>query len=111
MEVKILEIRDQATFFPMLCINLAKADNEAQHYLMRRCGYPLDGEPNVAVCHLSCNHSHITNDPYQQEGRTYPVAHHYIIEHWADIKDGDVIDVQFILGEKSTKSIPERYER
>jgi hypothetical protein len=110
MEVKILEIRDEATFFPMLCINLAKADNENQRYLMRRVGYPLDGEPNVAVCHLRCGYDPITNDPYQQIGRTYTVAHNYIIEHWDELKDGDVIDVEFILGETNVKKTPERHE-
>jgi hypothetical protein len=110
MEIKILEIRDSGTFFPMLCINLGKADNEGQRYLMRRVGYPLDGRPNVAVCHLRCDNDKITNDPCQQEGRTYPVAHSYIIDHWDELKDGDVVDVRFILKETSEPCPSERGE-
>lgn len=108
MEVKILEIRDEGTFFPMLCINLGKAGNEAQRYLMHRVGYPLDGDPNVAVCHLRCGNDKITNDPWQQGDRTYHYAHKYILDRWNELVDGDVIDVQFILGETATKKTSER---
>jgi hypothetical protein len=99
MEVKILELRDHGTFIPLLCINLGQADNDAQRYLMRRVGYPLTGQPNIAITHLGCNNSRITNDPYQQEGRTFPVGHRYILWHWDELKDGDVVDVRFILKE------------
>lgn len=111
MEVKILEVRDAGTMIPLLCVNLGKSDNKGQHYLMRRMGYPLDGEPNIAVCHLNCNNDPMTNDPYQQtvEPRTYRVAHHYIIEHWGTLSDGDVVDVQFILGEHAEKKRSERF--
>lgn len=109
MEVKVLEIRDSATFFGMLCINM-NPDNPAQRYLMRRVGYPCNGKPNIAVCHVRCSNDPITNDPYQHGGRTYPVAHNYIIENWTALRDGDVIDVEFILGETKTKKQSERFE-
>jgi hypothetical protein len=101
MEVKLLELRDHGTFIPLLCINMAHADDAAQRYLMRRVGYPLDGRPNIAICHLRCGYDRITNDPYQHQGaaRTYPVAHHWIIDHWDELKNGSVVDVRFILGE------------
>jgi len=110
-DVKILEIHDHATFFPMLCVNLADAENGAQYYLMRRCGYPLDGKPNIAVCHLRCGFDRITNDPYQWKDRTYTVAHNHIIENWETLSDGDVIDVEFILGETTTRKVSERLEQ
>ena len=43
-------------------------------------------------------------DPRERKVR----AHDYIAEHWAELDDGDVIDVEFILGEKPTKKISER---
>jgi hypothetical protein len=111
MEVKILEIRDHATMIPVLCVNLGNADNDGQRYLMRRCGYPLDGEPNIAICHLRCGLDRITNDPYQwQDGaRTYPRAHLHIIENWHDLRDGDVVDVEFIAGETAQAKKSERF--
>jgi hypothetical protein len=121
MQTKILEIRDEGTFIPVLCIDmnpaldfrldaLLKEDghNEAQRYHLRRCGYPCDGEPNIAITHLSAGGQPCWNDPYGWKDRTYAVAHSYIIGHWEDLKDGDVIDVQFILGETSEKKVSER---
>jgi hypothetical protein len=48
------------------------------------------------------------NDPYDHGDRTWAVAHNHIIENWNAIKDGDVIDVQFILGETKEKKRSER---
>ena len=111
MQVKVLEIRDEGTFFPMLCINLGMADNEDQRHLLHGVGFPLDGRPNIAVTHATCS-GHLTNDPYEwgPDRRTYSVSHNYIINHWDELKDGDVIDVQFILGETKVKKIPQRQE-
>jgi hypothetical protein len=40
--------------------------------------------------------------------RTFGVAHNYIIKHWHDLHDGDVVDVEWILGETKQKKISER---
>jgi hypothetical protein len=122
MQVKILEVRDRGTFIPLLCIDmnpaldfrldaLLKEDghNEAQRYYLRRCGYPCDGRPNIGVTRLSANGDPFWNDPYGWKGRTMPVAHNYIIENWEEIRDGDVIDVEFILGETTVKKVSERH--
>ena len=50
-----------------------------------------------------------TNDPHYWNDRTRMTAHQYIIDHWHELSDGDVIDVEFILGEKSTRKISERH--
>jgi len=73
------------------------------------CGYPCDGRPNIGVTRLSANGDPFWNDPYGWKGRTMPVAHNYIIENWEEIRDGDVIDVEFILGETTVKKVSERH--
>lgn len=109
MQTKVLEIRDRHTFIGVLCVDM-QPENDAQRYHMRRCGYPCDGRPNIVMTKLSADHTPATNDPYQwKDGRTFPVAHNWIIENWETVADGDVIDVEFILGEKPTKKISERY--
>jgi hypothetical protein len=112
MRVKLLELRDEGTFIPLLAIDMnpAGTESEAQRYLLRRCGYPCDGRPNVAITHLRCGGDPCTNDPYHwgESRRTYFVAHNWIIDHWNELEDGAVVDVQFILGE--TKQ-PKRSER
>ena len=106
MKAKALEIRDVGTFIPALAVDI-NPDNDAQRYLMRRCGYPCDGQPNVIVTWLDGG-GQASNDPYSWGGRTWPVAHNYIIEHWDELADGDVVDVSFILGETTTRKISER---
>lgn len=107
MQVKIIEVRDEGTFIPMLCVDM-NPDNDVQRYHLRRCGYPCGGTPNIAITHLSCDGGEMCNDPYHWGGRTRPVAHNYIIENWATLSDGDVVDVQFIIGETDKPKVSER---
>ena len=110
MQTKILEIRDSGTMIAALCVNMNKPDNDTQRWYLRRYGYPCDGNPNVVICHASMpDGGTITNDPYAWRGaRTWGVAHNYIIEHWNELKDGDVVCVETILGERETPKISER---
>lgn len=108
MQTKILEIRDSATFIPVLCVNMNVPDDPERYYL-RCCGYPNDGEPNILLTRLDGT-GLASNDPYAWGGRTYPVAHNYIIEHWRELKSGDVVDVEFILGERDAPKVSERFE-
>jgi hypothetical protein len=41
----------------------------------------------------------IEYDCYNWNDRTYKVAHKHIIEHFDELEDGAVIDVEYILGE------------
>ena len=106
MIAKTFEIRDRMTFIPALAVNI-NPDSPRQHYLMRRCGYPCDGKPNVILTRLDGN-GKATNDPYAWGGRTWPVAHNYIIQNWNDLSDGDVIDVEYILGESPEPKLSEQ---
>jgi hypothetical protein len=36
------------------------------------------------------------------------VAHDHIMRHWSTLKDGDVVDVEYILGEAATPKTSER---
>lgn len=106
MKAKTLEIRDVDTFIPALAVDI-NPDNDAQRYLMRRVGYPCDGRPNIILTRLE-GAGKATNDPYEWGGRTFPVAHNWIIENWESLADGDVIDVEFILGETKERKLSER---
>lgn len=107
MKAKALEIRDDGTFIPALAVDM-NPDDDAQHYLLRRCGYTCDGRPNIVLTRLDGD-GKATNDPYEWSGRTWPVAHEYIIEHWHELSDGDVVDVSFILGESAAPKVSERH--
>ncbi len=107
MKVKTLEVRDEGTFIPVLCVDM-NYENEGQRYLLRRCGYPCDGRPNILMTNLSADGTPAWNDPYGWGGRTKPNAHDWIIKNWETLKDGDVVDVSFILGETSKPKSSER---
>lgn len=107
-EIKILEIRDHATFIPVICIKPV-AENEAQHYLLRRDGYSLDlNDPIVIMIDAQCRN--VSYDPYNWRSDTHKVAHDYILRNWKTLKDGDVVDVEFILGLTKVPKTSERYD-
>jgi hypothetical protein len=111
MKAKVLEVRDSGTFIPMLCVDINPSSGERyneQRYLMRRVGYPCDGRPNVVMTKLTADGSAATNDPYFWGDRTRATAHNYIVEHWDELRDGDVVDVEFILGERPVPKVSER---
>lgn len=125
VKAKALEIRDKGTFIPALAVDMNPGElpnggytedelkaaldaKTAQFYLLRRCGYPCDGAPDVMLTRLDGS-GITTNDPYEWDGRTFPIAHNYIIEHWHELKDGDVVDVSFILGETQQAKVSERF--
>lgn len=107
MKAKALEVRDSATFIPLLAVDM-NPETDAQAYLLFRCGYPCNKEPNILITKLSGDGTKASNDPYFWGDRTFATAHHYIIDHWNELKDGDVIDVEFILGETQVKKLSER---
>ena len=105
MKAKALEIRDEGTFIPALAVDMNPIE-DGQRYLLRRCGYPCDYRPNVILTRLDGS-GKASNDPYEWGGRTWPTAHKYIIEQWHSLKDGDVVDVSYILGETDAPKVSE----
>lgn len=102
METKLFEIRDEGTLIPALAIRL-NSQTEQERYLLARCGYGLT---YIILCKLDGVRAQY--DPYEWTGgRTLKEAHRFILAHWQSLTTGDVIDVQFILGETQTKKVSE----
>lgn len=115
MKVKLFEIRDRGTFVPVICTKLSidwddvdfdKAIKE--DYLLKRAGYGNNPENYVLMAGLEQGQS--TYDPHSWGNRTRYYAHQYIITNWDDLHSGDVIDVEFILGETKEIKISERLQ-
>jgi hypothetical protein len=121
MNIKLLELCDRGTFIPIMCIDLNPAISQAPlipahvkavHYLLRRCGYPCEGgRPIIGMARLTADGQPFNCDPYNWKDRTYQTAHHWIEEHWAELSDGDVVDVEHILGETDERKVSEAAER
>lgn len=107
MIVKLLEVRDRATFIPVMAVSTSANDNDEQDYLLRRCGF-LSGD--CVILSRVSGGGISTADPYDWGDRTMQVAHVYIESKFEELKDGDVVDVEFILGESTFRKTSERLE-
>jgi len=113
MESKVIEIRDRCTFIPALAVRLRPA-NERERYLVAHAGYGITGESQEQYVILTRLvppvESH--HDPYEwiRYGRTMPLAHRHLIANWADVLSGDVVDVEFLLGESSAPKHAEKID-
>jgi hypothetical protein len=108
MITKVLEIRDKGTHIPALAIKLVPS-NEDERYVLERGGYS-DACPQVLlikICYPQANY----DSEMWGGGRTMVYAHRYIMRYFDELTDGDVIDVQFILGETTEKKVSERYNK
>lgn len=105
MELKFIEIRDVATCIPVIALEMASSDKIEDFYL-RKCGFGRDF-PSIVLIKLSDFEA--TYDPYNWKyGRTMKEAHRWIQNHYAELKSGDVVDVEFILSEKPQPKKAER---
>ncbi len=108
MQTKMIEIRDRGTTIAALAIQMLPTD-ETEQIFMRHCGFPADGS---SVILMSLYDQKATNDPFVWVAlgkgiRTFQIAHDYILNHYDEITSGQVIDVEVVLGEKSTPKTAE----
>ena len=98
MQMKSIEIRDHRTFIPAMAIKLHPENESEQYNVLLMLLVRMDG--------TAC-----ANDPHSWPSpRTMSVAHAWLEQHFDEVKDGDVIDVQFIIGETQEPKKSERDE-
>lgn len=105
--MKFFEIRDSATFIPVFAFKISEQSSPENDYLIRSSGFNLDGE------HIMIGRMHGQKCQYSAHywnSQTLVHAHSYIEQHWDELKTGDVIDVQFILGITSKPKVSQRYD-
>jgi hypothetical protein len=112
MKIKLFEVRDRLTFIPVMAIEMsASYQNNTQsqeNWLLRRAGYG-NAEPWCIVMTALGGKGPANYDQYAWDNRTFSVAHDHVIKNWDKLSSGDVIDVEFILGESKEKKISERF--
>jgi hypothetical protein len=109
MITKTFELRDRATFVPVLAIRL-EPGCEADRYLFGRAGFtpnPDRQREYIMLCGLNGGRETATCDPHDWPNRTRQEAHKYIREHFEELESGAVVDVEYILGETAS---PKRSE-
>jgi hypothetical protein len=114
MKLKLFEILDRKTAIYMFAFRARSEPTlEVERYILSRGGYGPSNESDCVVLgYLSCPTPMrgCTYDPHAWGGRTLPVAHAHIAAHWDSLASGDVIDVEFILGETAAPKLSERLE-
>jgi hypothetical protein len=104
VNVKLFEVRDSMTFIVCIGIELHREplSDKRDDRLIWRAGYAP--ERYVLFGRLDRPDEGMPYDPnmWPSHIRTLSVAHRHAIEHWDELKSGDLIDVEFILGERST---------
>lgn len=103
MQVKLLEIRDRGTTIQAFAMKMQSAKLE-QHALLAMAGF---GASSDWVLFGSVRGGKTSYDAYSWGDRTWATSHQFVTEHFDELKDGDVIDVEFILGESAVKKTAE----
>ena len=110
MEVKLFEVRDAATFAPCMGIRLG-GHSEEERYLLARAGYGKYSKLQEMYVLFTCilpGYSKIEYDTMTWGDRTFQTAHTFVETHWEALTSGQVVDVQYILGETDTIKVSER---
>ena len=106
MKTKLFEIRDRGTFMPAMATR-ATSNDEQEKYLLASSGFAFNS--SFVILHF-LELDKASYDPYGWGGRTMTTAHRYIQENWEKLKSGDVIDVEYVLGETSEPKMSQRQE-
>lgn len=114
METKLFEVRDRGTFIPAVCIKLSPSNIE-ERYLIAMAGYGLQPKKQSEYILMGkLNELNFQDSPFGHPGfpivRTMGMAHQHVQKNWDELKSGDVIDVEFIMGETTEKKESQRLE-
>lgn len=104
-EYKYFEVKDRGTFIPVLAYKLI-ADNVDESYFLEMAAFY--GKTYCIVTKL--NNLESNYNAYNWSSSTMEIAHSYIEQNFKDLVSGDVIDVEYILGKRSTKKEKQRKE-
>jgi hypothetical protein len=110
MQIKMFEIRDSMTFIPAIGIAMNEPTTEADRYLLRRSGYALESIPNGGcVLFGRAVGGEFRYDPYDwpTNPRTMRVAHQIVVEQWESLSSGDVLCIEYYLGERQMPKVSE----
>lgn len=99
MTTKLIEIRDRGTLIPALAILVSSEDGP----VMQRAGF--GDTPMVYLVALATQRCQY--DPFAWGNRTMNTAHQYIEREWPMLRDGSVVDVEFLLGERDAPKVSE----
>jgi hypothetical protein len=97
--IKIVEIRDRATFIPALAVRMIP-DGIDEKFLFNNIGYFSNSKPCILLISLEAPWSSARcSNEWRVGGRTMHEAHKWIEQNWDSIVHCQVVDVEHILKE------------
>lgn len=108
IECKLFEVRDRATFIPVLAIRMT-SDYPPEQGLLWAVGWSSH-DPQVVMARIEESRLQLVLDPSEwppMVGRTLGEAHKYIAANFDRLGTGTVVDVEFILGESLAPKQPQ----
>lgn len=110
---KMFEVRDDGTTMVIIAIKPCR-NSEATRWGWARSGYGTTDHAQaqyILVGPLHGGEGNLVCDPYKHgRSRTLQVAHEHLLKHdnFMELESGEVIDVEFLLGESDEEKKPER---
>ena len=101
LDTKMFEVRDSATRVPII-VCCVKGALFSERMMLRSAGWGTDtilSDKLVFMLRADGEQGYTPIVLYNLNDRTFHVALKYISEHFDELHNGDVIDVEFILGE------------
>jgi hypothetical protein len=99
IEIKRVEIRDRMTMMPAIALRITGGPTDP---ILYRAGF---GDEPACVILIDIVGMRCQYDPYDwgpKVARTLPLAHLWLTHNWERHRDGGVVDVEFIEGERDT---------
>ena len=109
MIAKTFEVRDRATFIPILAVRMEPGNND-DRYLLGRSGFgqsTLEQGSYVMIWRMSGGIASTESEDFNNGARTMMAAHRYIKENFDTLSSGSVVDVEFICHEKDSAKLSE----
>jgi hypothetical protein len=105
--VKFFELRDSMTFIPVVCFQIDPSKlSEEEKYLAGRAG--IRTRTFIYMLELTSDQMFWDFNRWGGARDTRHICHDYIYKHWEELSSGDVVDAEFLLGEKDQPAISER---
>lgn len=113
LEVKLVEARDDGITMALMFVKMAP-DNPSEKWLLARSGYGDCPEEYIIMVDINegdnfKGQTSASETDYAYGFRTRTVVHHFMEDNWDTVKPGDVVDVQYILGETSSPKKSEQF--
>lgn len=108
IETKILELRDNGTFIPIITVLVCNERSGSQEdWLLGKCGwgprqdgfYLFSAADDGSHFAISCGDPKFLHSQTFPVDRTFTSAFAYVSSHWDEFETGDVVDVRVILKE------------